>query len=314
MTDVVTRAQVAILAMLLEVDPTELAGLERLGAVPVMRLRERISEELFDTLAPTFARVSKLAPITPNALAITVAQKAIPPRVAGLGGGAIGMDHPDRATGILGGMSPSYLADAAPYLDPRVIPVFAPKIPAELLIPVAEELLRRGDYLTASRFVEQAPEELVRAFDLGLDDDEGLIRTAALLVSAQRLSEILRTVRPARRERMITSAAAGSPEAIVAALSTLARIDHDLAAPLSNLLFSGDADSIARVLDAAITNDAVPELLDLTQHLTADTLDRIAATHQLDAESSWRAVEQAAIGERRRAAAQRLGDARPKTP
>ncbi|NNH72738.1 hypothetical protein HLB23_23220 [Nocardia uniformis] len=307
MADMLTRAKIAILAQTLGTEPTALAGLERLGAHNLEALLERISNELFDSLAPTFARVSKLAPLVPNALVIIVAQKAIPAEVGGRAGGSVGMDHPDRASGIIAGLTPAYMADAAPFIDPRVIPVFAPRIPAELLIPTAVELLRRRDYLTASRFVEHATEQLVREFERGIDDDEGLIRTAALVSSTDRLNDIVGVLPVERRTRIITTAASAEPETVLAALSALARLDTELAAPLSNTLFDGlDTDGIARILAIATDASALPELLDITDQLTERTLTRLAQSPYFADDSALRTMEQAATTDRHRRAWQRI--------
>ena len=177
MADLLTRAQIELLADARR-GRTALSSLERLGAEGVHALRSAISDALFDSLASRFALVSKLAPIIPNAVVIAVAQKALPPEVSGRAGGAVGLAHEDRAVAVLSGMKPTYLADAARYVDPRVIPHFVPKLPARLLIPTAKELLRRRDYLTASRFVEYATEQHIVDFEKAIDDDEGLVGRA----------------------------------------------------------------------------------------------------------------------------------------
>ncbi|MEC3915629.1 hypothetical protein [Nocardia sp. CDC160] len=312
MTDMMTRAQLTILAQTLGADPADLAFLERLGAHDIRALGEALSDALFDSLAPTFARLSKLAPLVPNALVITVAQKAIPPEVGGRAGGAIGMDHPDRAPAILGGLSPTYLADAAPFVDPRVIPIFAPRLAAELLIPSANELLRRRDYLTASRFVEHATEQLVREFERGIDDDEGLIRTAALVSSTDRLTDIFRVVTPARRERIAATALAGSPDTVLALLSVLARVDSDIAAPLCNQVFGG-AD-VARTLEIATTRGASTEFLDIVDHLTDETLAAVVDSSYFTDEARLGVLEQAATTDQRRRAWRRLAHATSPAP
>ena len=91
MTDLVTRAQIALLADLLDADPAALASLEHLGPEGVRALHGAMSDALFDSLASVFARVSKLAPLVPNGVVATLAQKAVPPEAAGRAGGALGL-------------------------------------------------------------------------------------------------------------------------------------------------------------------------------------------------------------------------------
>jgi hypothetical protein len=297
MADLLTRAQIAQLADLLETDAASLASLEHLGADGVKALRSRISDALFDSMATAFARVSKLAPLIPNAVVVAVAQKAVPAEIAGRVGGALGLAHEDRVVGVLSGMEPTYLAGAAPYVDPRVIPQFAPKLPARVLIPAAQELLRRRDYLTASRFVEYATQQHIIEFERAIDDDEGLIRTAALVWRTGVLNDILHVAGSARLVAMAAAAraGAGAPEFVTAMVSVLTRVDSDLATPAIDELLGGpDAEATSRVLSSAAREDALAELLDLASLLTEDGLHRLAAAPILRDPSFAREVGDAA--------------------
>ncbi|MGV9817805.1 hypothetical protein [Nocardia xishanensis] len=277
MTDLLTRGQLDMLAQTLDVDPARLAGLTRLGAQNLRELRERISDRLFDAHAATFARVSKLAPLVPNALAAKVALQAVPAEVGGRAGGALGLDHPDRAAGMLRELTPEYLADAAPYLDPRVIPVLAPRVPAEVLVPTANELLRRRDYVTAARFLEHATDELVRGFERGITDDEGLLRTAALTPSADRLNDVVRVLAPARRGAVVRAASAGSDETLIAGISVLSRLEPELRRALGGeFLDDLDDAGLDRLLEVATRDEAVGELLTVLSEVDGRHLRSIA--------------------------------------
>ena len=292
MADILTRAQLSLLAALLQTDPANLSSLERLGADDLKALRGALSDALFDEQAEAFARVSKLAPLVPNALVVTVAHRAVPPEVAGRVGGAVGLAHGDRAIGVLSGLNPDYLADAAPYVDPRVIPHFAPRLPAKLLIPAAKELLRRRDYLTASRFVEFATDEHIVAFEKAIDDDEGIILTGVLVSDTAIMNDIMRAAGPDRSQRMARSAAAGTPEVLAALLSLLSRIDPELAKPaVTEMLGHPDIDVVIRVLDVAAAEGVVVEALQISAALDDAVLSRLtdlAAWHRLTREAeAW---------------------------
>ncbi|MCP2318892.1 hypothetical protein APR12_004251 [Nocardia amikacinitolerans] len=262
MTDLLTRGQLEMLAQTLNADPAELASLTRLGAQNLRELRERISDRLFDAHTATFARVSKLAPLVPNALAAKVVLKAVPAEVGGRAGGAVGIDHPDRAAGLLGELTPEYMADAAPYLDPRAIPVLAPRMPAEVLVPAANELLRRRDYVTSARFVEHATDDLIRGFERGIADDEGLLRTAALTPSADRLNDVVRVLPAARRSAIVRAATASSDETLIAGISVLSRLEPGLRRELGSEFLDGlDEAGLDRLLGVAADCEAVVELL-----------------------------------------------------
>lgn len=277
MADILTRAQLSLLAALLQTDAANLTSLERLGADDLKALRSALSDALFDEQAEAFARVSKLAPLVPNALVVTVAHRAVPPEVAGRVGGAVGLAHGDRAIGVLSGMKPAYLADAAPYVDPRVIPHFAPRLPAKLLIPAAKELLSRRDYLTASRFVEFATDDHIVAFEQAIDDDEGIILTGVLVSDTKVMNDIMRAAGPDRSLRMARTAAEGKPDVLAALLSLLNRIDPALAKPaVTELLGHSDVDVVVHVLEVAMAEGVVVEALELSAVLDGETRARLA--------------------------------------
>ena len=257
MADYLTRAQLDILASVLDVDAERVAHLDRLGADGVRALRERISNLLFDEQAAMFARVSKLAPLTPNALVAKVSEAVIPPLVAGRAAGALGIDHQGRIADLLSRLSPAYMADCAPYLDPRAIEVLAPVVPGEALVPGAVELLRRRDYVTAAAFVEFATPELIRAFEQGIDDDLGLINTAALVHSTEMLAQIIDTIPDDRLERIL-AASLTTPESILSGMSVLSRLDAEVRDRLVDLL-APHVDAAAR--DSVLrTTEHDPEL------------------------------------------------------
>ncbi|MGX9675438.1 hypothetical protein [Mycobacterium sp. HM-7] len=278
MADILTRAQLSLLAALLQTDAANLSSLERLGADDLKALRNAMSDALFDEQAEVFARVGKLAPLVPNALVVNVAQRAVPPEVAGRVGGAVGLAHGDRAIGVLSGLKPVYLADAAPYVDPRVIPHFAPRLPAKLLIPAAKELLRRRDYLTASRFVEYATDELIVAFERAIDDDEGIILTGVLVSDTKVMNDIMRAAGTDRSLRMARAAITGKPEVLAALLSLLNRIDPELARPaVTALLGHSDTDVVAYVLEVAGREGVVIEVLEVSAVLDGEARARLAS-------------------------------------
>jgi hypothetical protein len=258
--DLVTRAQLAMLAETMDVEPARLAGLGRLEVGQLRSLRERISDVLFDEQAQTFARVSRLAPLVPNALVAKLSQTLVPPLVAGRAAGALGVAHPDRAAGVLAHLSSDYMADCAPYLDPRTIGVLAPVIPVPTLVRAANELMSRRDYLTAARFLQYAGPELVREFERGIPDDVGLLMTAALTDSSARLAEIVGLLPRPRLEQIVRAATTG-PEQLFAGLSILARLPDQPRSALAAVLLAPLSDERLQWAVATATGqDALDEL------------------------------------------------------
>lgn len=278
MSDLLTEAQLVMLAQTLDVPPERVSHLARLGADNVRALRERISDVLFDAHADTFRRVSALGPMVPSALVAKVAQAAIPALVGGRAGGALGVDHPDKAAGVLSRLSPGYMADAAPYLDPRALKVLAPKVPAGPLIPAAKELLARKDYVTAARFVEFATPELIRAFEEALDDDEGVLRVASYTHSDERLCDIVRTLPLVRVASLITTAANATAELQMALISLVSRLDDELRREVGDLLFSElDDPVLTKVIDTVVANDALSQLMAIVDAVDEPVRRRVTA-------------------------------------
>ncbi|MFB7878433.1 hypothetical protein ACFC06_24575 [Nocardia sp. NPDC056064] len=261
MTDLLTHGQLTQLTQTLEAGPDELAGLARLGADDLRVLRERLSGLLFDADEPVFARLSKLSPLVPTALLVKIAVSAIPPEVAGRAGGSLGIAQPDRVAEVLSALPATYLADAAPHLDPRTVAALAPRLSGGMLIPTAVELLRRQDYITAGRFIEFATDALVDDLEQGISDDVGLLRTVATTADSARLDEVVRRLPAARQETIVRAAATGTDETLLAALSVLARVGEDLRARLATVLVDAlDQRELDRLVTVAARRHALAEL------------------------------------------------------
>jgi hypothetical protein len=327
MSDLVTRAQLIMLAELLDVEPERLRHLERLGADGLRALRERISDRLFDEQAAVFARLNRLAPLVPNGVVAKLSQAIVPPLVAGRAAGALGVENPGRATAVLSDLSAEYMADCAPYLDQRTVAVLAPNIPVDVLVPAANELMRRKAYVTASWFLDYSTPELVLGLEEGIADKAGLLHTTALVQSDERLDEIIRIL-PTERVAVIVRTAVGSPDLLMAGLSVLSRLSPDLTASLGDVLFDElDDDGLTDVLRTVMERDAVAELLTVAAALRPAALARLAANPYLTEpgtlemfvlraaeEGHWAGVDRVAehlTGEAARLLEERLTEARP---
>ena len=263
MSELGTRTQLELLAKLLEVDVEHVAHLERLDVAGLKQLRTAISARLFDGEAEMFARVSKLAPLVPDVVVAKVAQAAVPPLVSGRLAGALGLAHPERAIGLLKRLKPGYLADAAPYVDPRAVAVMAPMFESDpdALIPAAKEMLARKDYATAAGFLEFATPALIEAFSVEIDDIDALIEAVAYVDDDAALSNVIRHV-PEHRIRKIIGTSIDHEAGVMAALSVGSRIAPDLTSRVSDLLFlEVSEDKLVEVLETAVRNGAVTELV-----------------------------------------------------
>lgn len=307
MPDFVIRAQVDKLARLLAIDATSLSYLERLDVSAIAALRKQLSDDLFDSLAPMFDRINKLAPLLPNALVSAVVLKAVPPEVGGRAGGAMGLAHRRRIAAVMAGLTPRYMGGAAPHVDPRVIALIVEEIPLNLLVRTAEEILNRGDYLTASEFIECAPPETTAELVRLIDNSEAMAQVLAIVCPTSKLDEIVAAVQSEDLSRVVVAAACGTKQAAQAALSVLARTQAPIAAVLVEDLFTGlDLDRINRFFLAAADGEQLRELLDVTADLTESTVSRIQLIDVVTDESFRNAIELAADTEGRRHSWKRL--------
>ncbi|UGT43901.1 hypothetical protein LTV02_11150 [Nocardia yamanashiensis] len=263
MTDLVTRAQLLLLARTLHVPVERVAHLERLGAARLHELQERISGRLFDQHTPVFDRISALVPIIPLSISLPIVQRLVPPAMTGRAAGAVGVRHPRKAVDALLRLDVSYAADCAPYLDPRTVGQLADDAPPAPVVAIVNELLKRRDYVTAGPFLAYATPELVRAAEAGVPDDEGLIRSASYAYSGEAVSAVVRQLLTGPGQRvpqLLRTVVDGSKELRLAALSVFARCAPDVVSAVGDILFevtppSAVADLIVTFLGADATAD-----------------------------------------------------------
>ncbi|MFF2550158.1 hypothetical protein ACFVUS_04115 [Nocardia sp. NPDC058058] len=280
MTDLVTRAQLVLLARTLHVPVERVEHLERLGAHRLNELQQRMSGALFDQHTPVFERISSLVPIIPLGISLPIVQRVVPPAMTGRAAGAVGVQHPRKAVDALLRLSIEYAADCAPYLDPRTVGQLADDAPTEPVIAIVNELLRRRDYITAGPFLAYATPELVRAVEEGVPDDEGLIRSAAYAYSGESISAIVRQLLSGPGDRipkLLGTVIDGSKELRLAALSVFARCAPDVIAAVGDILFEvAPPSAIADLLTTFLAADATDDLLRFAGQLSPQALTKLA--------------------------------------
>ncbi|WP_433665797.1 hypothetical protein ACQP06_18535 [Nocardia sp. CA-136227] len=280
MTDLVTRAQLVLLARTLHVPVQRLAHLEHLGPHRLHELQQRMAADLFDRHASVFDRIAKLVPIIPLAISLPIVQKLVPPTMTGRAAGAIGVQYPAKAIEALLRMDVGYAADCAPYLDPRTVGQLADDAPPEPVVAIVNELLARRDYITAGPFLAYATPELIRAVEQGVPDDEGLIQSAAFAYSSESISAVMRQLLAgeARRvPRLLGAVINGSKELRLAALSVFARCTPDVIAAVGDILFEvAPPSAVADLLSTFIAADATDDMLRFVGRLSPHALTRLA--------------------------------------
>ncbi|MFE2956054.1 hypothetical protein [Nocardia tengchongensis] len=280
MTELVTRAQLILLARTLHVPVERLAHLEHLGPHRLHELQQRMAGNLFDRHTPVFERIAKLVPIIPLAISLPIVQKLVPPTMTGRAAGAIGVLYPDKAIEALLRLDVSYAADCGPYLDPRTVGQLTGDAPPAPVVAILNELLARRDYITAGPFLAYATPELIRAVEEGVPDDEGLIRSAAYAYSAESISAVMRQLLTGdgqRVPRMLDTVIHGSKELRLAALSVFARCAPDVIAAVGDILFEvAPPSAVADLLTTFLAADATDDMLRFIGRLSPQALTRLA--------------------------------------
>lgn len=282
MSDLVTGAQIVLLSRTLHAPVERLAHLERLGSENLHELQERLAGLIFDQHNETFERISKLVPIIPLRISMPLVQRLVPPMMTGRAAGAVGVDHPKKAAETVAMLAPGYVADCAPYMDPRTVGQLAEVAPPEPIVRILNEMLARKDYITAGPFLDAfATPTLVAAFEQGVLDDEGLIFSAAYAYSVAGVSAIFRQLLAGPRQRfprMLHTVLIGPTGLQLAALSTFARCEAELTASIGDVLFSiGSTEMIGNLIASYLRAGAAPELLTFIGRLSKWALGALAA-------------------------------------
>ncbi|MFJ9370460.1 hypothetical protein ACIRRA_39395 [Nocardia sp. NPDC101769] len=280
MTELVTRAQLVLLARTLHVPVERLAHLERLGPHRLHELQQRMAGNLFDQHAPVFERIAKLVPVIPLSISLPIVQRLVPPTMTGRAAGAIGVKYPAKAIEALLRLDVGYAADCAPYLDPRTVGQLADDAPPAPVVAILNELLARRDYITAGPFLAYATPELIQAIEEGVSDDEGLIRSAAYAYSGESLSAVMRQLLAGssqRLPRLLGTVINGSKELRLAALSVFARCAPDVIAAVGDILFDvAPPSAVADLITTYIAADATDDMLRFFGRLSPHALTRLA--------------------------------------
>ncbi|MGA8257468.1 MAG: hypothetical protein WB767_12920 [Nocardioides sp.] len=156
--------QVARIARLLDIPPSQVRGLDDLPVADLRALHDQISGALFAGGHRRFAGMAALAGSLPGPAVAKIAEKFLP---AFLAARVAELLEPDKARDLVRRVSISYLADIAIALDPvRSRPVVQ-AIPAARVGEVASELFARGEHGVVAEFFTVVDDEAFEAVFAG---------------------------------------------------------------------------------------------------------------------------------------------------
>ncbi|EFV14963.1 hypothetical protein [Segniliparus rugosus] len=266
MSDFVARAQTYLLADLLGVPLEKVSHLERLGPENLAQLRMRISDLKFDAQEQQVAAISKVAPMVPDPVVATLAEKVVGPMVAAAVANSLAKDHADRLNGLLRRLRVPFVAQTLRYLDPRTVPTLTAVVPIRVWAPAVRRLLADGHYASAAVLMEQAPVDLLLAVEREVDDREAITRTLAYTTDSQKLEELLAALPEERLLPIVDSFGTGKAETIMAGFSALTRISSSSRHKLATLLVGRlDDEGMARFAQTVVEAGGEARLRELVQ-------------------------------------------------
>lgn len=264
------RAEVLKLARLLDIDAHELSYLSGLPSTEVRGLRERATDRLF-TSAPGLASAAAAAKLIPSGLVATIAQRAFGPMLCARAAG--GADT-GKAIDVAKRLPTEFLADVAVHLDPRRTAAIIAEVPAEIVVPVAQELGVRREHVTMGRFLAFVPDHGIAAA-IGALDDETMLRTAFVLEHKERLDHAIGLLPPERLPGIIDTAA--RLELWSEAFDLLGHVSDERLGPIAEVVADLPEGTVAALVRAVSTDGLWATLLPVVRLMNDEARVRIAA-------------------------------------
>lgn len=195
------RAEIGKLAALLNVSPESLAPLgEASSADELQRLRRRINKTLFDEKRDRFIRLERVTRMLPAGYLARLAMDSFGPLLSAR---VVAEMNPLRARNIARHVTPAFVADVAPLIDPEKVEQLIPRLPLDLVKETALLLVERKDYVTMGRFGDALSAQQLRAVIGAIDDDTALLQTAFFIERREQLGRIVHNIDNARIARIM---------------------------------------------------------------------------------------------------------------
>ncbi|WP_225730102.1 MULTISPECIES: hypothetical protein [unclassified Nocardia] len=266
MTTLLARAETTKLARLLELsDPAAVEFLTALPPEAIRVFRERATDLLFDGEAARMKRIAAAARIVPTAISAKAAEHAFGPLLCAAVAGSV---EPARAVEIARALPPKFLAEAATQLDPRRTAALLAEVPQQLVVPVARELLSRGDHLTMGRFVGAVPDEIMLAVAAMMDDAD-LLRIGFVMENKDSVDRLIGLVED-RLAGVIRAAA--EQEMWAEGIDLLGGVGAANRARLGDLAAGLDGELLDGLIAAVHELDAWAMLLPVTGAMSEESL------------------------------------------
>ncbi len=260
MSELLLKAELEKLAATLHLPVAELAFLSHLELTELRALRQALSAALFDQNRRRFRRLADSTRLLPNKLVALISQKVIPPFISAQ---VTGLLEPEDAVDLAKRLPVPYLADICLYLDPRRAVAVLQAMPVTTVQAVAQELMRRRQFMTMARFVDALTEEQIRQVSDRMDG-ESLLRVGFFVEEAGRLNALISLLDLEQLAQTIEAAALDQGVLWPEVLSLAERLGQDQRSRLGGLLAEASPQVLASLNQAlferGLWRDAAPLL------------------------------------------------------
>jgi hypothetical protein len=283
-----TQAEIAKLARLLGVEPTQLQYLADLPSADLRHFRDSVTDRIFGNDAHHLGRVVTASKLVPIPVAAKGAQHAFGPLLCAALSGLI---EPSRGVATAARLPDDFLAEASIDMDPRRSAGVIAAMPPQTVAKVGRILLDRHEYVTMGRFVGVLPEASVRAAAPEMSDAD-LLRIAFVLEDKSHLDDLMNVL----SDRLVGIVRAAYAENLWAeALDLLGNLSLASRSRLGDLAANESDELIDSLILAADRLEAWSDLLPLTAAMSEPALTRFAASSAIDRPETLSAIMRAAL-------------------
>ena len=281
MSDLLLRAELEKLAVTLNTSVAELGFLSHLDLSALREMRNAMSASLFDRHVKRFQKLADSTKLLPNKLVAIISEKVIPPALSAQ---ITGLLEPAAAVDLARRLNEKYQADICVAMDPRRAAPVLQAMPVDNVIRVAMELLKRREFMTMARFVDDLTDTQIRAVSERMSA-EGLLRVGFFVEQDARLDQLISMLSAEQIEQTLPAAAADEGALWPEVLSLVARLGKAQRNQLAGLLSSATPqllDSLNQALfERDLWRDGIPLLNSLdaaAQEVVATSLASHAAS------------------------------------
>lgn len=196
------RAEIMKLARLLELELAEVGYLEEVAADDLRRLREQVTEVIYDSGSHALGRLASASRLLPTSAVALIGEHAFGPMLAAR---IAGLLDPGRAADVAAKLPTPFLAEVATHLDPRRAAEVLRRMPPARIAEVARELTSSEEHVTLGRFAGHLPDEAL-ALALSEMDDLTVLRVAFVLEDSEGIDRTLALLDRGRLEGLLDAA------------------------------------------------------------------------------------------------------------